>query len=82
MYVVAANTPADPKDVTVSHGQSRIIQPDGNIVKEATFFGEAILTATLSIQPRRLERPLTGPLGDWWRKGVDIMMRDRHRQLE
>lgn len=81
VFVVAANAPAN-HDLTGSHGQSRIIASDGNILKEASFFGEDILTATLVLKPGKLDRPLTGPLGDWWRSGVESMLTNLHRQLE
>ena len=40
VYIVAANAPGNVKDNSGSHGQSRIIQDDGNILKEASFYGE------------------------------------------
>ncbi|MDO8589545.1 MAG: carbon-nitrogen hydrolase family protein [Armatimonadota bacterium] len=48
VWVVHANTPAN-EDAGGSHGQSRIIKPDGNIVQEASMFGEETVTATLDI---------------------------------
>jgi predicted amidohydrolase len=56
------------------HGQSRVLAPDGNIVREATIFGAEVVTATLDrskatggMGQRSIDR---GPLGDWWREGV------------
>ena len=73
VYVVQANAPANP-DATGSHGQSRIIAPDGNIVQEAAIFEEDVLTATLELRKatranavKSLDR---GPLRDWWDEGV------------
>jgi predicted amidohydrolase len=73
VFVVQANAPAND-DTSGSHGQSRIIAPDGNIVQEATVFGEAVVTATLDLTQatgrmakQSIER---GPLGDWWREGI------------
>jgi predicted amidohydrolase len=73
VFVVQANAPAN-KDATGSHGQSRIIAPDGNIVKEASIFGEQTLDekldlakATRSNARNSAER---GPLKDWWRDGM------------
>jgi predicted amidohydrolase len=73
VYVVQANAPANT-DSTGSHGQSRVVAPDGNIVKEASIFGEDLVTATLDLEgatgrqaKQSVER---GPLGDWWRAGV------------
>jgi predicted amidohydrolase len=73
VYVVQANAPANT-DSTGSHGQSRLIAPDGNVFKEASMFGEEIISATLDIEEatghlarQSIER---GPFGDWWRAGV------------
>ncbi len=82
VHVVAANTPANLKDNTGSHGQSRIIKPDGNILQEASFYGDEVLIETLNITPRKLEAPLKGLMGSWWREGVDAMMKNRERKLE
>lgn len=83
VFVVAANSPADAKNLGgSSHGQSRIIADDGNVLKEASHFGEDILVEMLSIKPGRLDRPLQGATGDWWRLGIDWMMKNRTRPLE
>jgi len=73
VFVVQANAPANP-DASGSHGQSRVIAPDGNIMQEATIFDEEVLTVALnmnkasgSLARRGMDR---GPLGDWWRDGV------------
>jgi predicted amidohydrolase len=80
VFVVHANAPANP-DATGSHGQSRLIDPEGNLIGEAGFFKEEVLSATLDL-PRahagNARRSLTrGPLGDWWKKGVE-----RVRQID
>jgi len=84
VYVVAANAPAN-YNLTGSHGQSRIIAGDGNILQEASLFGEetliSILKPTLGTPPWQM-KILNGPLGDWWRSGIDQMMKNRHKQLE
>lgn len=73
VFVVQANAPANA-DATGSHGQSRLIAPDGNLIQEASIFGEDVLVATLDIrQATRANalRSLTrGPLADWWRQGL------------
>jgi predicted amidohydrolase len=81
VFVVAANAPAND-DLTGSHGQSRIINEDGNVLREAGFFGEQILIEDLAIKPRRLERPLEGLMGPWWRQGLELMLSWRGRNLE
>jgi predicted amidohydrolase len=73
VYVVQANAPANT-DSTGSHGQSRLISPDGNVIQEASIFGEESISATLDIDKatghlaqQSIDR---GPFGDWWREGV------------
>ncbi|HOX02544.1 MAG TPA: sulfatase-like hydrolase/transferase [Candidatus Paceibacterota bacterium] len=73
VFVVHANAPANP-DASGSHGHSRIIAPDGNILQEASIFEETILAADLDIAKatranarKSLSR---GPLGDWWKDGI------------
>ena len=46
VYVVHANAPAND-DLSGSHGQSRVIAPDGTIVEEASMFGEEVVVADL-----------------------------------
>lgn len=74
VFVVHANAPAND-DASGSHGQSRLIAPDGNLIgREASIFGEDVLTATLDLKRatrrfalRSLEQDL---LADWWRDGI------------
>jgi predicted amidohydrolase len=73
VWVVHANAPANA-DATGSHGQSRLIAPDGNLVQEASIFREEALTATLDLSRAtagNARRSLTGaPLARWWQEGV------------
>jgi predicted amidohydrolase len=73
VYVVQANAPAN-SDTTGSHGQSRVIAPDGNIVEEASMFGEDVTFATLEMADATGKMAQLsvdrGPLGDWWRTAV------------
>jgi predicted amidohydrolase len=82
VFVVNANAPANPKDNSGSHGQSRIINRDGNILREGPFYTEEVLTEALTIEPKKLEAPLKGIMADWWREGIDSMMKNRGRKLE
>jgi predicted amidohydrolase len=87
MFAVCANAPADLKDATDSHGQSRIIHKNGNVLKEASFYGEDILIESITIDPDEpiidwLEKTLNGLMGEWWRQGVEKMMENRHKKLE
>jgi predicted amidohydrolase len=81
VYIVAANAPAN-RTGGGSHGQSRIVAPDGNVRHEASMFGEEVLIDTLEIKPGKLDRPLNEALGDWWRSGVEWMKARRGRELE
>jgi predicted amidohydrolase len=73
VFVVHANAPAN-QDLTGSHGQSRVITPDGRIVQEASMFDEEVVTATLELRKATAVIALNsikrGPLGDWWKEGV------------
>jgi predicted amidohydrolase len=73
VYIVQANAPAN-RDTTGSHGQSRLIAPDGNLIEEASIFGEDVLAATLDLERatgRQARQSVDrGPLGDWWREGI------------
>ncbi|MDR3633361.1 MAG: carbon-nitrogen hydrolase family protein, partial [Isosphaeraceae bacterium] len=73
VHVVHANAPAN-EDLTGSHGQSRVIAPDGNIVKEASVFEEEVVVSNLDLSlatAANAKRSLTaGPLSRWWEEGV------------
>jgi predicted amidohydrolase len=73
VYVVHANAPAND-DLTGSHGQSRVIAPDGTILHEASIFDEEVMIADLDLRKAtaaNAAKSLTrGPLGDWWREGL------------
>ena len=69
VFIVHANSPA-----MESHGQSRIVRPDGNMIVEATMFGEESVSATLemgkangSTAQNSLRSNL---LREWWLEGV------------
>lgn len=74
VYVVQANAPANA-DATGSHGQSRLIAPDGNLISEATMFGEDMLIGTLDLERATGKQAQLsidrGTLGDWWRAGIE-----------
>lgn len=74
VFVVHANAPSND-DLSGSHGQSRIIAPDGSIVVEASMFDEEAVTASLDLPLASASNALRslsrGPLADWWREGVD-----------
>jgi predicted amidohydrolase len=73
VYVVQANAPAN-SDASGSHGQSRIVSPDGNLIEEASIFGDDVLIATLPMEKatgNMAQGSLkSGPLVPWWREGL------------
>jgi predicted amidohydrolase len=73
VYLVQANAPAND-DLSGSHGQSRVVAPDGNIVQEASIFGEEVVTAELDLGRSTAENARRsqerGPLSRWWSEGL------------
>lgn len=73
VFIAQSNAPANP-DATGSHGQSRIIAPDGNIIKEASIYSEEIIYATIDVSKasrgNALKSITRGILQDWWKEGV------------
>ncbi len=78
VFIAHANAPANP-DASGSHGQSRLIAPDGNILEEAGMFDEAILVADFEIRQATARNALNsihrGPLGEWWNNAVKTVRR-------
>lgn len=72
VYLVHANPPADGLKAG-SHGQSRIVAPDGNLVQEASQLQEEVLVADLDMGRATADyalESLEGPLAGWWREGL------------
>jgi len=73
VFIVHANAPADDLR-TGSHGQSRIVAPDGNLIHEASTLNEEILVADLRLPEAIAENALRSldiePLAGWWREAV------------
>jgi NAD+ synthase (glutamine-hydrolysing) len=73
VFIVHANAPAN-SDATGSHGQSRLILPDGNLIKEAGIFTEEVLTAELELKLATAGNALNslkrGTLMNWYAEGV------------
>ncbi len=82
IFAVAANAPGNIADNSGSHGHSRIIKDDGNILAEASIYGEDVIIETLTLKPGQLRRPLEGVTGAWWKQGVDQLHRDRAKPLD
>jgi predicted amidohydrolase len=72
VFLVQANAPAN-SDKSGSHGQSRIIAPDGNIIREASMTEQEVLFATLELKRATRDnarKSLSGPLRGWWEDGL------------
>lgn len=86
VYILHANTPAsleDAPDMDASHGHSRIIAPDGNLLGEASVYGEEMLIRDIDLsyaKTRGLDAALSsGPLASWMKKGVRLVRGTRNR---
>jgi len=81
IFCVMANAPADPENINASnqsHGNSKIIAPDGNVIAEAGYFEERLVVATIDIgQATRgiALRALNDDtiLKDWLNNGVRLV---------
>lgn len=80
VFIVHANTPAAPNAsglADVSHGESRIVDPDGNVIAEAPVFGETLLVADVHLgraSTRGLPAALSaGPLVEWMHEGLSLV---------
>ena len=83
IYLVMANTPANPDNIRAagsSHGNSKIVHPNGNVIKEAGFFGDEIVSATIDIsqatgsQAKRTYNEDT-ILREWFREGCEFVVK-------
>jgi predicted amidohydrolase len=83
IYLLMTNTPANPDDIRSpgsSHGNSKIVHPDGNVIKEAGFFGDDIISATIDLshatgsQAKRTYNEDT-ILREWFRQGCEFVVR-------
>jgi predicted amidohydrolase len=77
VYVVQSNAPQTLSPLEGSHGQSRIVAPDGTLLKEASMMGEDVLIEVLDLgrSTGRLARNSLRAefLKDWWEEGVGIV---------
>lgn len=72
VYLVHANPPSDGP-TEGSHGQSRLVDTDGNLITEASIFREEVLISDLDLSKATAEFALEafeGPLQAWWREGL------------
>ncbi len=77
VYIVQANTPQKLDPMEGSHGQSRIVDPNGNLIQEASIFSEEVLIEVLDLNrasggtaKRSLEADF---LKDWWERGLEAI---------
>ena len=72
VFIVHANAPAN--DVrSGSHGQSRIVSPEGIVLQEASQLQEEVLVADLDLAAAtasRANESLEGPFAGWWRDAM------------
>jgi predicted amidohydrolase len=81
IYVLMANAPANPDNIRStesSHGNSKIIDPLGNVMVEAGYFEERAMIADVdfALASRRVAtRVLKEPtiLQDWYRQGLQYV---------
>ena len=86
IFVVQSNAPANMatleggEEVAApggSHGQSRIVAPDGNLIAEAGFFDETSLVATLDLEKATrglaLRSPQSTLFEEWWHSGLELV---------
>ncbi len=80
IFLVHANAPAQRGNLNLdgtSNGHSRIIGPDGNIIREAGPFDETMVIADIDLRHARSNShpaALTnGPAAEWIRKGVELV---------
>ena len=84
IYLVMANTPADPRDITgksQSHGNSKIIDPQGNVLDEAGYFEERLVMAKIDVDAATRAMALRAVtdrtlLREWMLGGTRLV--DRH----
>jgi omega-amidase len=78
IFCIMANAPADPKTLRGSHGNSKIIHPDGNVLIEAGYFEERLVTANIRIKDanRSIARRAVNDntiLKNWLNDGVKLV---------
>lgn len=73
VFIAHANAPADGWR-SGSHGQSRLVAPDGNIIEEASMADEEVLIAEFELEDANAENATRSleiePLASWWREAV------------
>ncbi|MCK4856099.1 MAG: carbon-nitrogen hydrolase family protein, partial [Bacteroidales bacterium] len=74
VYIVHSNAPQSLSPLEGSHGQSRIVAPDGTMLKEASIMGEDVLIEVLDLGTSTGEmanKSLRAKfLKEWWENGL------------
>ena len=81
IFCVMTNAPGNPDDLrspSQSHGNSKIIHPDGNVLREAGFFEETLVVETIDIDDAggsMAKRAVNDEtvLKSWLREGVRLV---------
>lgn len=89
IYVVMANAPEDPENISAkycSHGNSKIIAPDGNVLIEAGYFDQGLFAAEIDtdISARKFALRAANDdnfLKEYLRQGIN-MVEDKSGLLE
>jgi predicted amidohydrolase len=75
VYIVHANAPQSLDPLEGSHGQSRIVGPDGVIFREASILGEEMIIADLDVSratgSTALKSLRADFLKEWWQEGME-----------
>jgi hypothetical protein len=81
IFLVMANAPWDAANEIGSHGNSKVIHPDGNVLQEADHHAEMLVVQSIRIEEatrsiaRRCESDPT-LLRDWFERGVGLVVKD------
>ncbi|HUW83870.1 MAG TPA: carbon-nitrogen hydrolase family protein [Phycisphaerae bacterium] len=78
IFLVMCNTPADSRNLQrrgTSHGNSKIVDPDGNVLAEAGYFENGLVTAKIDLSKADRQiarRSVNDPtiIGDWLRRAA------------
>ncbi len=77
VFIVQANTPQNTSPIEGSHGQSRIVDPNGTILQEASIFEEEVLIENLDLGRASASIPKNSFradfLRDWWENGRELV---------
>ena len=75
VYIVQSNAPQNLSPLEGSHGQSRIVAPDGTMLKEASIMGEDVLIEKLDLTKATGETAMKSLrakfLEEWWENGLE-----------